>query len=972
MYFHSSIFKNHAYNLLSILVIASLLLTYVAPAVAHAEDASSTPAVSTDQQTDPPVSDGASPDTTTTDTTTDTTDTPSGDAVVVTGDAVSSGDVQNGVNTNVIDTGSSTPDTSSDTTTDGTSNDTLTTDNASETPQTLSATNEADTTPATPVNVDATSTNDATVANNADVDAGTGDNTASTSADSAAAVVATGNAVAVANVVNVVNTNIFDAQGFFLFLSNLLAGFGGTLDLRTLGFFDQSGTGDGSSCDGTCGDIANGNISNSNNADITNNVTVGADTGGNTATSSDGGALVVTGNAYAAANVINVANTNIVDSNYLLLTFNNFGDFNGDVVFPAAQAFLDIFGGGQGTGAATVSNNNSASVSNNVSANANTGDNSASSSGGNAAVVTGDASAGANVVNQVNSNLFGGGGFSVLFRIHGDWGGQIFGAPPGLTWQQTPGGVQLFFDPSAAGSGSVPPTVNNLNLSNTNDANITNNVNVYALTGNNQALGGAGAGVSTGDAYADANLINVANTNIVGRNWMLAIFDIFGNWNGSISFGRPDLLVASRLEMIGTDRVRSGDSVIYHFMVANNGDIDAHNVTVTNTFDPDYVVFPKEPGGFDGKFTENVGTIPAGQYQEFSFEANINKNIPIGQSAIANTVSVIEDEPDDNMADNTDLLSYDVTREAADYMHGAVIEYTPSPRLAITKTNSTEGATTSASTTISYEVNIENSGGGPAYGAVLVDTLKDAYGHVIYQKHWEIGTIKSGEKVVVDYDVFFSGKTPTGTYTNTAKVYALAGYPTFIYGHDGSSNEASSVIHIKALPPPEEPASEEPAVEEVPEEPAPQPGIIDESIQINHLLHAVQVVAEQARHLFLSMPLYLHPVLADRIPRVADLPLYLHPIYPPRARVTTVYDEPQPYADVVMPMTPSWVQSIAGIGFTKLILAPGANTVSTSEGSDTSSPEERNHHVLALLALSMFVLRPSRQESDPEGDKSTD
>ena len=55
--------------------------------------------------------------------------------------------------------------------------------------------------------------------------------------------------------------------------------------------------------------------------------------------SSSGDAGVTTGNAYAAANVLNLVNTNIVNSSYLLLSFNNFGDLSQDITLPSDGFF---------------------------------------------------------------------------------------------------------------------------------------------------------------------------------------------------------------------------------------------------------------------------------------------------------------------------------------------------------------------------------------------------------------------------------------------------------------------------------------------------------------------------------------------------------------------------------------------------------------------------------------------------------
>ena len=44
----------------------------------------------------------------------------------------------------------------------------------------------------------------------------------------------------------------------------------------------------------------------------------------------------------AAGNILNIANTNIVDSNYMMVVFNNFGSWNGDFILPGADYFSNV------------------------------------------------------------------------------------------------------------------------------------------------------------------------------------------------------------------------------------------------------------------------------------------------------------------------------------------------------------------------------------------------------------------------------------------------------------------------------------------------------------------------------------------------------------------------------------------------------------------------------------------------------
>jgi hypothetical protein len=97
---------------------------------------------------------------------------------------------------------------------------------------------------------------------------------------------------------------------------------------------------------------------------------------------------------------------------------------------------------------------------------------------------------------------------------------------------------------------------------------------------------------------AAANIVNIANTNVVGRNWILAIFNIFGDFNGDISFGKPDLWVGARAEVPAD--LHGGSCFTYDLTVTNFGDARASNVVLDASFDKALQVFDS--------FDEDMGT----------------------------------------------------------------------------------------------------------------------------------------------------------------------------------------------------------------------------------------------------------------------------------------------------------------------------------------------------------------------------
>jgi len=605
--------------------------------------------------------------------------------------------------------------------------------------------------------------NTAAADTSAAVSAETGANAA---AGTGSATVDTGNAMASANVVNVVNTNIFNSEGLMYFLNVLMGNV--STDLRNI-FSVLTGA---EPAPGGCSleECANGdtalNVTNNNSAEVNNNVAVAASTGGNTAAAGAGNATISTGNAMASANVVNVVNTNITDAQYLLLSVNSMGNGSGDIIFPGADWFYDLLKQGSGVPAGssnTFINNNTAAVSNNGAVVANTGDNTGEGDG--ATVSTGNATAAATVVNQVNTNVFGD-SLLFLFRVHGDWSGNVFGLPEGMSWRETGNGIELFFDGDTV---SAPGgSTDRLTVTNNNEAVVNNNVSVFALTGGNYASSeGGSTTIETGNAAASANIVNVVNTNVLGRNWVLAIFNIFGDWSGNIAFGQPDLWVGARALTNGN--LYGGSCFIYEVTVSNLGDADATNVVLTGLYSQIQQRIEEFQRELDGNMRLHMGRIAAGTAQTVTLPVCLSSYVPSGKE-IVTEFEADSDENDGDESNNSEAISV-VTMARA----GGALRLGPA-ELEITKTVSDEAIR--ASSSVEYTIVIENKG-DPVYHALLVDTIYGPNGKAIHEQRWGLDTILAGETIIVSYEAFFNGDTKPGTYTNEAFVSGVDRNPDY-------------------------------------------------------------------------------------------------------------------------------------------------------------------------------------------------
>lgn len=638
---------------------------------------------------------------------------------------------------------------------------------------------------ASDVTVAATNTAEST--NDTTADATTGDNVA---VGGEGASVSSGTAYASGNAVNIINTNIIDANGLLLF-KDFFTSLG--IDLRDfdLSFFSGQPT----SCLTCGGDLT---VTTGNTASLTNNVMVTASTGGNTASTTDGTAAITTGNAYASGNAVNLVNTNIIRSNYLLVGINNFGSLAGDITLPNADFFKALLARNSGlSGAATVNATNTAVVANGTSALAGTGENGALGDG--ATVGSGTALAGATTVNQVNSSMIGGANIFFLFRIWGEWTGAVHGLPEGMQWRETPYGIEFVNDAGVAtGTNSLTSECttcsNALSVTSANTANVTNNVSVFALTGDNYAASGSGAAaIQTGDAYASANTVNVINTNIIGTNWILAIFNIFGNFSGNIAFGHPDLWLGAAAEV--RSQTVPNSPVTYHFTVSNRGDADATNVRLSTDFVKEYLKFDTGSETTNG-VSFNLGTIAKGDTKEFAYTA-LAGAVPRGSSvSVPLSATVTSTETDNNGTDNTDRLAVIIMnpRKSSEYA------YTLDPFLRMVKTANTSATTTPAS--IDYRITIENLG-GPAYNVVATDVLKGPDGKVVKTQVWNLDTIVSNEELTITYTAKFGSALPPGMYTNTMTLTGMKNYPNNMNAPYFEKVEASHTVLVTSEPQPQ-------------------------------------------------------------------------------------------------------------------------------------------------------------------------
>jgi hypothetical protein len=447
----------------------------------------------------------------------------------------------------VIDPGTPSDATTSDTTVTATTTDT-TTDSTDSATTTDAAAPAATTTDAIITDASASSTPDTAAT--------------STSATSTATAIDTGEALTTTDVSNVANTNIVNSTGTIQFITSTSTA-PGDLDLSHV--LDNLPASSGTGISAPSAPIPNASttvistsdaVINTNVSTTTNDISLTASSGDNIITNASGTASITTGTSTAMASLVNLVNTNIIDSNYLMFFVTKIGDLIGNILLPSFDALANFFAlqgddsplvmNGSGTtditATTTIDNTNRAAIENNIALGANTGGNLAI--GSSTSISTGNALTDAAVVNMANTNVIGAPAFGLMLNVLGTWSGSIVGLPDFITASTTDHGVMLYFFPelrNASSSSTLPAAFGGGVLSdadlisNNNNAVITNNVNLLADTGGN-TLRGDGT-ITTGNADASACIVNVANTNIVRANFFMGMICVLGNFLGDVSFG---------------------------------------------------------------------------------------------------------------------------------------------------------------------------------------------------------------------------------------------------------------------------------------------------------------------------------------------------------------------------------------------------------------------------------------------------
>lgn len=294
-------------------------------------------------------------------------------------------------------------------------------------PATLGSVQSASTANTLDNNLTVNNTTNATLNNDITLDTASGD--ANVIANTNAGNATSGNADAVANIVNILNSAVTAGQSF-LGVININGNLNGDI-LLPPNFVDTLLASNVPHYTVNTGELNNNvTVNQTNNVGISNDLHATATSGNATVDANTTGGNATSGLANTNLTVFNLTGSDIVASNDLLVFVNVLGSWYGMIMNAPAGTTAASLGGGvitnSSTNNATLNNTNNESINNHVNVSANTGDANVrdNTNAGNA--TTGNATASINLVNMINNRLSLNGWFGLLFiNVFGTWNGSF-------------------------------------------------------------------------------------------------------------------------------------------------------------------------------------------------------------------------------------------------------------------------------------------------------------------------------------------------------------------------------------------------------------------------------------------------------------------------------------------------------------------------------------------------------------------
>lgn len=321
------------------------------------------------------------------------------------------------------------------------------------------------------------------------------------------------------------------------------------------------------------------------NGQINNDIDLNAQSGDATVDSNTTAGNAATGDANTVANVINMINSAITSGTSFMGTLNIHGSLDGDILFP--KGVLETLlaantGPGSTFDADLISNkelladiDTSTAINNNVDLNAASGNAIVDSNTTGGSAITGDALTNLTILNLTNHEVVTSNALLVFVNVLGEWVGLIMDAPAGTTAAAI-GGPDSTTTINAKEDTTIDIAIdtnhqinNNLNLnSRSGDAAVTNNT--------------TGGDAMTGNATASANIANMVNTGFDVSDWFGVLFvNVFGEWFGS--FGVDTSAGEAPVAVKPEDSAAVKDAKVFRFNPKTTKEGESYELTPVAT-----------------------------------------------------------------------------------------------------------------------------------------------------------------------------------------------------------------------------------------------------------------------------------------------------------------------------------------------------------------------------------------------------
>lgn len=640
--------------------------------------------------------------------------------------------------------------------------------------------------------------NSAQVSQTGQSTANSGDNQVVGTGTSQSAIVS-GQAVALANLVNIVNTTTIGST-VKIYLLNNISGQVGEIDLSTAwNLLNNSAERVNILTVDTTGQ--NNGVNINNLGIIDNQLEVVANSGGNVIVG-DGSNSIITGNSYALANVFNLLNINFINSRFFLGVINVDGSTFGDLILPNPESFMassELAGNVGGV----ISN--SAEINSLVKTTADSGNDEVT--GGEVILVeTGNATATTNLLTVANQNMIGYQQLLIGLNTLGNWSGNILNwEGPGIV--TTGNGVGVFDLASLANNNQELMRLNINNI-----AYINNQILTKSISGNNSIISNQGESmIQTGNAWSMANITNMANLNVINSNWFYGMINVIGDWKGNVVFAYPDLTMSLELSK---DKLEVGEETAIFVNYANIG-YDNSGGNEVNVNLPDNLEYLGDDSGLEvtvrgGNLTWKFANISAKTNKRFTIRAKLIKKETVfrivkpamAQDSLADSQIVINGQVSTSKVEvstnnnSAQAVIYTSTGALSSAENGSGDNNQNWPKLVITQQNNVNDWVYE-NDVVTFEINGKNEGEAAVYDSYLIQQVVDAEGNVLSRNRINVGKVEIGKSGKITFGLPISFD-----LTKDSKLYSECQWIGFRENGDrveSNMTESSFLVKYKGI-----------------------------------------------------------------------------------------------------------------------------------------------------------------------------